>query len=147
MSLLLAWGYLILLIVLLMFNAHVFCPGEKWYNGLTFQGDPCNGHGECYAAAQCHCELGFGPEVSVTKEPLCACSGTACTANQLERAVASHEEAASGGPHFTGSRLMTPEWGEDLTGWVGSTVATDEWMLCYSSFTDDATTAAAFHAQ
>ena len=57
-SLLLAWGYLMLIIVLLMGQNDVFCPGERWYNGLTFQ-NPCSGHGECYAAAQCRCEAGF----------------------------------------------------------------------------------------
>ena len=56
-----------------------------------------------------------------------------CTAEQLQRAVASHEESACGGPHFSSSRLLTPEWDEELTGWVGSSVATDEWMLCSSS--------------
>ena len=130
-SLLFAWGYLMLVIVLLMFNEDVFCPGDKWYSGLTIQGDPCNGHGECYAAAQCRCEPGFGPEVSYSGEPLCA-RHMVCTAGQLQHAVASHEEAACGGPHFPGPRLLTPEWGAALTCWVGSSVVTDEWTLCYS---------------
>ena len=72
--LLLAWAYLMLIIVLLMFEEDVFCPGPKWFNGLAnLQGseDPCHGHGECYAAAQCHCDVGFAPGSSSTKEPLC----------------------------------------------------------------------------
>ena len=47
--------------------------------------------------------------------------------------------------HFPRSLLITPEWAEALIGWTNRTVATDEWMLCYSSFTD-ATTPAAFHS-
>ena len=61
-ALLLAWAYLMLIIVLLMLEEDVFCPGPKWFNGLAnLQGseDPCRGHGECYAAAQCHCDVGF----------------------------------------------------------------------------------------
>ena len=79
-------------------------------------------------------------------EPLCA-RHMVCTAEQLQRAVASHEEAACGGPHFTGSRLLMPEWGAALTCWVGNSVATDEWILCFSSFTDDTMTPAAFRAR
>ena len=48
MGLLLAWAYLMLIIVLLMFEEDVFCPGPKWFNGLAnLQGseDPCHGHG------------------------------------------------------------------------------------------------------
>jgi hypothetical protein len=70
-----------------------------------------------------------------------------CTAGQLQYAISQHEEAACGGPHFPSSRLLTPEWGEELTGWVDSSVAKAEWTLCFSSFTDDATTPAVFHSQ
>ncbi len=70
--LLLAWAYLMTLIVLLMFNKDVFCPGKYWYNGLTLQ-DPCNGHGTCYAAAQCNCSLGYGPKSKASGDPLCSC--------------------------------------------------------------------------
>ena len=52
-----------------------------------------------------------------------------------------------GGQQFPDSRLLTPEWGALLTGWVGTTIATDEWMLCYSSFTDHSMHPAAFHSQ
>ena len=73
MLLLLAWGYLMLVIVLLTFQQDVFCPGPKWFNGLAgFNGDPCHGHGDCYAAAQCHCEPRFAPESSSSGEALCA---------------------------------------------------------------------------
>ena len=72
--LLLAWGYLMLVIVLLMLEQDVFCPGTKWFNGLAnpFSDDPCHEHGECYAAAQCHCEPRFAPESSSSGEALCA---------------------------------------------------------------------------
>ena len=48
---------------------------------------------------------------------------------------------------FPGSLLIAAEWEETLSGWVGSSVPEGEWTLCYSSFTDNATTPAAFHAQ
>lgn len=44
-------------------------------------------------------------------------------------------------PRFPGSQLVTVEWGETLTGWVGA----ETWELCYSSFTTDATTPRLFH--
>jgi hypothetical protein len=144
-SLLLAWGYLMLVVVLLMFGKDVFCPGERWYNGLTFQGDPCIGHGACYAAAQCRCDAGFGPEASVSGEQLCARHGVVCTAGQLQRAVADHEEAGCGGPHFPGSRLLTPEWGEQLNEWTGR--QDQKWELCYSSFTHGKNSPLPFHLQ
>ena len=49
--------------------------------------------------------------------------------------------------HFPRSLLITPEWAEALIGWTNRTVATDEWMLCFSSFTNDARTPAVFHSQ
>ena len=141
-ALLCALTYTMLLYVLLI---------GGWFNpycsGFTLSDDPCNGHGKCYGVSQCRCELGFGPEVSYSGEPLCAWRGAACTGGQLRRAVTEHEETSCGGLHFSGSRLITPEWGAALTGWVGSSVATDEWTLCYSSFTDDATTPAVSHSQ
>eukprot|EP01046_Picozoa_sp_COSAG06_P027170 COSAG06_NODE_2381_length_6980_cov_11.893039_2_plen_631_part_00 len=82
-GLLLAWAYLMLIIVLLMFEEDVFCPGPKWFNGLAnLQGseDPCHGRGECYAAAQCHCDVGFAPGISSNHtEPLCGSCDTCWT--------------------------------------------------------------------
>jgi hypothetical protein len=72
----------VLLFIMLISGTDVFCGG--W----TFQSDPCSGHGECYAAAQCHCELGFGPEVSYSGEPLCSRDHSPCTGDQLQRALA-----------------------------------------------------------
>jgi hypothetical protein len=47
--------------------------------------------------------------------------------------------------HFPGSRLITPEWGVALSGFIGQT-APAAWELCYTSFTMDAKTPAKFHA-
>ena len=58
--LLLAWSYLVTIMVLLMFKQDVFCPNAAGWS-WTFRDDPCHGHGTCYAAAQCHCSRGFGP--------------------------------------------------------------------------------------
>eukprot|EP01043_Picozoa_sp_COSAG02_P008959 COSAG02_NODE_297_length_25355_cov_78.632998_10_plen_838_part_00 len=214
-SLVLALSYIVLLLVLLISGTDVFCKG--W----TFQSDPCNGHGECYAATQCRCELGFGPELSYDGEPLCSrghspCTGfqlqralaagdntccfghgnitagercscdpgfgpesiddlsdyqqadgmrqtlgeplctrhIVCTAEKLRYAVTKHEEVACGGPHFPGSRLLTPEWGEALTHWTNDSVPEAEWTLCFSSFPESRhgqggweCDAAAFHLQ
>jgi hypothetical protein len=69
--LLLAWTCILLLFVLLSADVDVFCRASK----LGILVDPCNGHGKCYAAAQCRCDEGYGPEVSYAEEALCACAG------------------------------------------------------------------------
>lgn len=75
-------GYIMLLFVLLISGkVNPYC------DGFTFQSDPCNGRGVCYAAGQCHCELGWGPEVSYTGEALCVKPNMPCTADQLRRAA------------------------------------------------------------
>eukprot|EP01046_Picozoa_sp_COSAG06_P000852 COSAG06_NODE_24_length_32981_cov_25.509671_28_plen_289_part_00 len=81
-SLLCALSYILLLFIMLISGTNVFCGG--W----TFQSDPCNGRGTCYGASQCHCELGFGPELSFTGEPLCSRDHSPCTGDQLQRALA-----------------------------------------------------------
>jgi hypothetical protein len=48
---------------------------------------------------------------------------------------------------FPGSQLITPEWGETLSEWTSSSVPEGAWTLCYSSFTDDATSPTVFHSQ
>eukprot|EP01043_Picozoa_sp_COSAG02_P027238 COSAG02_NODE_1598_length_11761_cov_15.902418_5_plen_584_part_00 len=66
--LLCALAYIVLLYVLLIggwFNP--YC------NGFTLNSDPCNSHGECFGVGRCHCEVGFGPNVTYNGEPLCAC--------------------------------------------------------------------------
>jgi hypothetical protein len=67
--LLLAWTCIVLLFVLLAANVDVFCDAAR----IGIIHDPCNGHGRCHAAAQCHCEKDYGPEVTSTDEALCAC--------------------------------------------------------------------------
>ena len=51
------------------------------------------------------------------------------------------------GQHFPGSRLITAEWGDNLNGWMQAKVKGKQWSLCFSSFTDDATTPSTFHKQ
>ena len=51
------------------------------------------------------------------------------------------------GQHFPGSRLITAEWGDNLNGWMPPKVKGKQWSLCFSSFTDDATTPSTFHKQ
>ena len=49
--------------------------------------------------------------------------------------------------HFFGSQLVTnATWGDSLNEWAGQG-AERKWALCFSSFTDDATSPAEFHAQ
>ena len=49
-----------------------------------------------------------------------------------------------GGPHFRGSRLLTPDWGGTLNGWAGKG-EWQEWALCCSTF-EGCDTGAKFHA-
>ena len=79
-------GYVILLFLLLISGkVNPYC------DGFTFQPDPCNGHGVCYAAGQCHCKLGWGPEVTYTGEALCVKPDMPCTVDQLRRAATDPE--------------------------------------------------------
>ena len=66
-----------------------------------------------------------------------------CTADALQRAKASGNLAACGGPHMPGSRLLTPEWDAALSGWIDDEGR--EWALCCSTF-EGCDTAAKFHA-
>ena len=87
-------------------------------------GKTCSGHGSCdpyFDPGACVCDFNY--------------HGADCS------------EGRGPSPLFPGTRLIAAEWGEVLNGWTNSTVATDEWMMCYSSLTDDATTPAAFHSQ
>jgi hypothetical protein len=136
------------------------CTGFQLSHALA-AGDNtcCFDHGNITSGG-CHCALGFGPESIADQseyeltdgmrknlgEPLCGRSGVVCTADQLARALAIHEPAGCGGPHFPGSRLLTPEWGQQLNDWVNMS-ATQQWSLCFSSFTDDVATPATFHVQ
>ena len=78
-----ALGYIVLVYVL---------PIGGWFNpycdGFTLSSDPCDGHGSCYGAGQCDCDLGFGPEVSYSGEPLYSRDHSPCTGSQLQRALA-----------------------------------------------------------
>eukprot|EP01047_Picozoa_sp_COSAG01_P061992 COSAG01_NODE_7816_length_3045_cov_6.803802_1_plen_494_part_00 len=59
-ALLISLTYVVLCFVLLLSGEDIFC------RGFTFQSDPCHGHGVCYAAAQCRCTPGYGPESKVS---------------------------------------------------------------------------------
>ena len=76
-----AWLYVIVNLVLLMSGRNVFCHG-------LFDSDLCNGHGHCYGAGQCHCDLGYGPESKQSAVALCS-SGPEepCTEEQIRLAV------------------------------------------------------------
>ena len=78
----------------------------------------CSGHGSCDAnSGECRCAPGY--------------TGADC---------------ANAG-FFSGSRLITAEWGDNLNGWMKAKAKGKQWSLCFSSFTDDATTPSTFHKQ
>eukprot|EP01045_Picozoa_sp_COSAG04_P015194 COSAG04_NODE_1185_length_7876_cov_15.856629_3_plen_671_part_00 len=79
-SLLACLLYISVCFVLLGAGVDIFCDGI-----VLFQADPCNHHGQCYSAAMCHCNPGFGPEISYGGQSLCLEPGMACTADQLAR--------------------------------------------------------------
>ena len=79
-SLLCAWLLVVGYLVVLLGGRNVFCPG-------LFDGDPCTGHGVCYGAGQCHCEIGRGPEDLNSEEPLCSRVEPVCTDDQIRMAV------------------------------------------------------------
>ena len=82
-----AWLYVIVNLVLLMSGQNVFCHG-------LFDSDPCSGHGHCYGAGQCHCDLGYGPESKQSAVALCR-SGPEepCTEEQIRLAVGRGDDA------------------------------------------------------
>ena len=53
----------------------------------ALQSDRCSNHGTCYGAGQCHCQPGYGPEVSYINEALCSRPNMPCTGGQLARAL------------------------------------------------------------
>ena len=78
----------------------------------------CSGHGSCDAnSGECRCAPGY--------------TGADC---------------ANAG-FFSGSRLITAEWGDNLNGWMKAKVKGKQWSLCFNSFTDDATTAKGVRAE
>jgi hypothetical protein len=76
----------------------------------------CSGHGSCDAnSGECRCAPGY--------------TGADCAAGLV----------------FPGSRLITKAGGDNLNGWMKAKVKGKQWSLCFSSFTDDATTPSTFH--
>ena len=76
----------------------------------------CSGHGSCDTnSGECRCAPGY--------------TGADCAAGLV----------------FPGSRLITAEWGVNLDGWMPAKVKGKQWKVCFSSFTDNATTPSTFH--
>ena len=81
----------------------------------------CSGHGSCNAnSGECRCALGY--------------IGVDCAEDDRS-------------PYFPGSRLITKAGGDNLNGWMEAKAKGKQWSLCFSSFTDDATTPSTFHRQ
>ena len=124
---------------------HVPCTASQLQRALEAGDDTCCfGHGTITAGG-CACDSGYGPEHSDT-EALCT-HAMPCTAIQLQHAQQAGRAEECGGEHFPGSRLITAEWGDNLDGWMPAKGKGKQWSLCFSSFTDDATTPSAFHKQ
>eukprot|EP01043_Picozoa_sp_COSAG02_P022785 COSAG02_NODE_1194_length_13955_cov_7.341055_7_plen_571_part_00 len=83
---LVAFLYVILLFVLLLMKEPVFC--KFW----MFQRDVCHGNGICYGAGQCHCNYGYGPEVSYSGESLCGRNHMPCSRRQLQKAFEARDD-------------------------------------------------------
>ena len=66
-ALLAAWVYIMVLMGWLLAGGNPFCS-------RLLLADPCNGHGECYGAGQCHCSAGFGPDSKLSGTDMCSCS-------------------------------------------------------------------------
>eukprot|EP01047_Picozoa_sp_COSAG01_P038669 COSAG01_NODE_3152_length_6498_cov_17.406470_3_plen_786_part_00 len=91
--LLLALTSIVVIFALLAAEIDVFCRAST----IGILGDPCNGHGTCYAAAQCHCDEGYGPEVSYDGQALCACAGASKREGCGEHGICLAAEGGSGG--------------------------------------------------
>eukprot|EP01046_Picozoa_sp_COSAG06_P043031 COSAG06_NODE_5576_length_3392_cov_63.026067_3_plen_145_part_00 len=79
----------------------------------------CSGHGSCDAnSGECRCALGY--------------IGVDCAEDDRS-------------PYFLDSRLITKAGGDNLNGWMQAKVKGKQWKVCFSSFTDDATTPSTFH--
>jgi hypothetical protein len=66
--LLVVWVGIIGVLGWLVGGGNPFCSGVP-----PFDSSPCSGHGKCYAASQCHCELSWGPESKISGTDLCSC--------------------------------------------------------------------------
>ena len=81
----------------------------------------CSGHGSCDTnSGECRCAPGY--------------IGVDCA--EEDRSL-----------YFPGSRLITKAGGDNLNGWMKAKVKGKQWSLCFSSFTNDATTPSTFHTQ
>ena len=64
-----AWLGIMVLMVWLIAGGNPFCSGVWPFP------DPCNGHGQCFSAGLCHCEVGYGPESKLSEVDMCSCDG------------------------------------------------------------------------
>lgn len=116
-SLFLALLYGVVGAVLLVSGTDVYCTGFFF---SKIDNEYCNfPYGRCQAGV-CICEYGFaGDQCRSCRgivDPVCPAS-----------------------PKFKGTQLVTSEWGDAITEWVGPLNAQSDstsWILCYSSFED-----------
>ena len=59
------------LMMWLIAGANPFCSEQY----MMLRGDPCNGHGQCFSAGLCHCDVGYGPESKRSEVDMCSCDG------------------------------------------------------------------------
>eukprot|EP01046_Picozoa_sp_COSAG06_P019241 COSAG06_NODE_1364_length_9696_cov_14.104929_21_plen_181_part_00 len=97
------------------------CVVDKCFDWPNQRPKTCSGHGSCDAnSGECRCALGY--------------KGVDCAEDDRS-------------PYFPGSHLITKAGGENLNGWMKAKAKGKQWSLCFSSFTDDATTPSTFHKQ
>ena len=64
-----AWLGIMVLMVWLIAGGNPFCSGVWPFP------DPCSGHGQCFSAGLCHCDVGYGPESKLSEVDMCSCDG------------------------------------------------------------------------
>jgi hypothetical protein len=116
----------------------------------------CSGHGSCDASSgECRCAPGYKgadcAQIDRCYEKSCSGHGS-CDASSGECRCAPGYKGADcaeddRSPHFPVSRLITKAGGDNLDGWMPAKAKGKRWSLCFSSFTDDATTPSTFHKQ
>ena len=76
----------------------LFFGGDPFCSKLPpFDLSPCSEHGECYAAAQCHCAAGWGPESKISGTALCSPPLCALAADHRTRCMPPSPLTQAGG--------------------------------------------------
>eukprot|EP01046_Picozoa_sp_COSAG06_P013987 COSAG06_NODE_855_length_11931_cov_20.218813_11_plen_188_part_00 len=97
------------------------CVVDKCFDWPNQRPKTCSGHGSCDAySGECHCAPGY--------------IGVDCAENDVS-------------PYFPNTRLITTAGGDNLKSWMPYKAKGKQWSLCFSSFTDNATTPSTFHTQ